>query len=105
RQLHRDSRQLVELRWRPCRHLVAMLVIPANHLVAVAAVDGEDHQRREIWDQNRPVEGLQLIETREGVGKTIEDAGCKQQRGRACHKHAFKKLPVPSLTVWESPRD
>src|ERR1700692_557901 len=61
---------------------MAMLVVGADHLVAMTAVDGKQHQRRKIRNQNRPIERLQAIQVGKGVvGESVQNlAGCRSRK-------------------------
>ena len=64
RQLHRDARQVsvAEQRRRFCRLPLFVLVIKVDHPVAVRAVSRQNDQNDEVGNQQRQVEGINLVE-------------------------------------------
>ena len=110
-QLHRDARQVLEVRRRFRGAIVSVLVIQIHQNVAVHPVTGQQDQHNEIRDQQRSIECIGVIEPlksliqqmlAEIVPNALRGGPCGQRRRRD-EISSQQKGPVKAFILPDSP--
>ena len=90
-QLHRDSRQVFKIRGWLGRPVLPVLVVQVHQYVAVRPISSQKYQHNEIWDQQRNIKCVGMIESAKcGVEKMLADvrndafggSPCSEARGQ-----------------------
>jgi hypothetical protein len=85
RQLDGNRRELLEALGRLRNGLLPVLEIRPDYVVAMDAIDGEDHQDREIGDEHGPIEPRELVNAcerivKQAVHQAVRCGSCDQER-------------------------